>query len=90
VSVPATPNHDQPVRELFRHRATRDGRAVVALRGMLMADGSATVEAEVHPPDAASQGAVLRRPYRFPSAEVALAFADEAVLCLEYLNCDVG
>ena len=55
MSVPATPNHDQPVRELFRHRATRDGRAVVALRGMLMADGSATVEAEVHPPDAASQ-----------------------------------
>jgi hypothetical protein len=79
--------------ELFSYTARHagDARPVVILRG-LQAPGSLglTIEAEVHPIESGPRGSVLRRPYRFASREQALRFVDEALLALEYLDCDVS
>jgi hypothetical protein len=89
LSVPASPAPAQP-HELFLHRAHREGKPVVVLRGVQPPAGpGVTVEAEVYPVDAPNPGAVLKRPYRFASADQAHRFVDEALTALEYLNCSI-
>lgn len=75
--------------ELFVHRAHRDGRPVVILRGVALG-AEVVVEAEVYPTESGGAGSVLRRPYRFPTREQALRFVDETLAALEYLNCAVA
>jgi hypothetical protein len=90
LSTPAPYAEPQP-QELFLHRAHRDGRPVVVLRGVQGPAGAGvTVEAEVYPVDSPNPGAVLRRPYRFASAELAHRFVEEALTALEYLNCSIA
>jgi len=92
VSVPAVSPATEPApHEIFVYRAHRDGRPVVILRG-LQSPGSLglTIEVEVHPVESGSRGSVLRRPYRFASRDQAMRFVDEALLALEYLDCEVG
>ena len=90
MSVPTSPLEAATARELFVHRANRQGRPVVILRGAVDPAGGVVVEAEVHPLESGNPGQVLRRPYRFPSAELARRFVDEALLALEYLDCAIA
>jgi hypothetical protein len=90
VSSPAPAAGAHPY-EVFSYTARhgKEPRSVVVLRG-LQTPGSLglTIEAEVHPVES-GRGSVLRRPYRFASREQAMRFVDEALLALEYLDCDV-
>ena len=62
----------------------------MTLRGVQMQPGAGvTIEAEVYPVDSPNPGAVLRRPYRFATADQAMRFVDEALTALEYLNCSI-
>ena len=92
MSSPAAAAGAQPY-EVFAYTARHgnEARPVVVLRG-LQTPGSLglTIEAEVHPVESGTRGSVLRRPYRFASREQAMRFVDEALLALEYLDCDVS
>ena len=86
----AQPEHETAgAVELFVHRAHREGRPVVILRGVAIG-AEVVVEAEVHPVESGGGGSVLRRPYRFATREQALRFVDETLSALEYLNCAVA
>lgn len=74
--------------ELFAYEVRRDGRPVATLLGVADEDG-ATVEAEVFPVTQAPGQGAIARPFHFASAEAARRFADEALVALEYLNCEV-
>ena len=47
-----------------------------------------TVETEVYPVGKTA-GESISRPFEFPDADYARHFVDEALLALEYLNCQV-
>jgi hypothetical protein len=74
-------------RELFAHEIRRDGRPIVALRGIVKDSGTVTVETEVWPVSAKHDVEPRRRPFAFGSAEQATRFVDDALDSLEYLNC---
>ena len=74
-------------RELFAHEIRRDGRPIVALRGIMKDGGSVTVLTEVWPVNAKHDLEPRRRPFSFASAEQATRFVDDALDSLEYLNC---
>jgi len=83
------PGPDDPAGEtLFSHEARRNGTVVATLRGSWRPDGGVIVEANVipigHTPDDA-----IARPFAFATAEQASRFVDEALLALEYLDCDI-
>jgi hypothetical protein len=73
---------------LFTHELRRDGRPIVALRGV-PADGGVTVETAVYPVSQPPGTDPVLRPFHFASAEVAQRFVEETLIALEYLNCEV-
>jgi hypothetical protein len=74
---------------LFAFEARRNGRLVTRLAGV-QADGNRMrVAAEVYPVDVPETNEPQRRFYDFPTRREAQAFADEALLTLEYLGCTV-
>jgi hypothetical protein len=75
--------------ELYSYQVRREGRVIAQLRALGAPDGSVTVETEVFP---LSQppGSGIARPFEFPDADYARHFVDEALLALEYLNCEVA
>lgn len=76
-------------RELFAHEIRRDGRPIVALRGILKDGGSVTVETAVWPAGAKPDVEPRRRPFAFASADQATRFVDDTLDSLEYLNCSI-
>ncbi len=78
-----------PRKELYSYEVRREGRVVVQLRALGAADGTVTVETEVYPVNKAP-GEGISRPFEFPDADYARHFVDEALLALEYLNCQVA
>lgn len=78
-----------PRKELYSYEVRREGRVVVQLRALGAADGSVTVETEVYPVGNKVPGGGISRPFEFPDSDYARHFVDEALLALEYLNCEV-
>ena len=78
-----------PRTELYAYQVRREGRIVARLRALGAADGSVLVETEVHPVNRPAGEDGIARPFEFPDADYARRFVDEALLALEYLNCDV-
>lgn len=75
--------------ELAVRSARKDGRQVVTLR--CVDEGvECVVECEVYPVSGLRVEPLRPGPYRFPNAEDAGAFMDEAVKALTYLGCDVS
>jgi hypothetical protein len=86
----ATPAaQDLPRNELYAYQVRREGRIVARLRALGAADGSVIVETEVHPVNTPPGESAIARPFEFPDADYARRFVDEALLALEYLNCEV-
>ena len=75
--------------ELFAYEARKDGRPVARLRGVTTENGGVTVEAEVFPVTKAPGTEAVARPFTFGSADAASRFVDEALVALEYLNCEI-
>lgn len=75
-------------KELYSYEVRREGRVVVQLRALGAADGSVVVETDVYPIGKAP-GEAISRPFEFPDPDYARHFVDEALLALEYLNCEV-
>jgi hypothetical protein len=74
-------------RELFSYEVRREGRPLVILRAVQAGSGPAlVVEAEVH--RGGDTGTVVRA-FPFATAQQARRFVDEALLTLQYLDCDV-
>ena len=78
-----------PRTELYAYQVRRDGRVVARLRALGAADGSVLVETEVLPVNRPVGEDGIARPFEFPDADYARRFVDEALLALEYLNCEV-
>lgn len=76
-----------PTDLLFEHEARRDGKVLAVLRG-IPSEAGVIVEAEVFPVGQSSVEG-LRRPFPFHGRAQADRFVEEALLCLEYLNCEV-
>jgi hypothetical protein len=74
---------------LYSYGVRREGRPVVTLTAVTDGDASVTVETEVFPVTLPPGVGGVRRPFRFASADAAEKFAEETLLALEYLNCDV-
>ena len=68
--------------------ARKDGREVVTMRRAKLDDGF-VVECDVYPIDGLRVEPLRPGPYRFPTREEADAFMREAVLCFQYLGCEV-
>lgn len=76
-----------PSPHLFAYEVRREGRPLVVLRGVLQGGGPAlVVEAEVTGPAGADP---VVRPFPFATEQQARRFVDEALLTLEYLDCNV-
>jgi hypothetical protein len=73
---------------LFVHEVRRNGTVVAALQGVPRPDGGVIVEATVTPIGQAP-GDTITRPFSFTTAEQAARFVDEALLALEYLDCEI-
>jgi len=84
----AEPTKDSARKELYAYEVRREGRVVAKLKALGAADGTVTVETEVFPLNQ-PPGASIPRPFEFPDADYARHFVDEAILALEYLNCEV-
>jgi hypothetical protein len=78
-----------PRTELYAYQVRREGRVVARLRALSATDGSVRVETEVHPISRPPGEDGIARPFDFPDADYARRFVDEALLALEYLNCEV-
>jgi hypothetical protein len=79
-----------PRTELYSYEVRREGRIVAHLRALGAADGSVTIATEVHPINRPpGESTAIARPFEFPDADYARRFVDEALLALEYLNCQV-
>jgi hypothetical protein len=75
--------------ELFTYEARRDGRPVARLRGVTTENGGVTIEAEVFPVSRPPSKGGIARPFTFPSEDAATKFVDDALIALEYLNCEI-
>jgi hypothetical protein len=75
--------------ELFAYEARKDGRPVARLRGVTTENGGVTVEAEVFPVTKAPSNGGVARPFAFSTEDAAVRFVDEALIALEYLNCEI-
>lgn len=78
-----------PRTELYAYQVRREGRIVARLRALGAPDGSVLVETEVLPVSRPAGEDGISRPFEFPDADYARRFVDEALLALEYLNCEV-
>ncbi len=85
----ASPSPESPRTELYAYQVRREGRVVARLRALGAADGSVLVETEVLPVNRPVGEDGIARPFEFPDADYARRFVDEALLALEYLNCEV-
>jgi hypothetical protein len=75
--------------EAFRRRARTDGgHELVFLRCVRLGDRW-VVECEVRPPGALAEATARPGPYAFTTERAARAFADEVMLALEYLGCEI-
>jgi hypothetical protein len=73
---------------LFSYELRREGRPLASLHGVV-ANGNVVVEAEIYPIGRPAGDPPLQRPFSFASAEAAQRFADESLMALEYLNCEL-
>lgn len=71
----------------FSHDVRRAGKRVAHLRAVPGKAGI-TVEVEIHP-TGRPPGNPVQRPFDFASLEAAQRFADESLMALEYLDCEV-
>jgi hypothetical protein len=76
-------------RELYGYEVRREGRVVARIRALGAPDGTVLVETEVLPINQPPGEGAIARPFEFPDADYARRFVDEALLALEYLNCEV-
>jgi hypothetical protein len=74
---------------LFAYEARRQVRVVVRVVGLQAGGDRIRVAAEIYPVDVPETNEPQRRFYDFPTRQKAQAFADEALLALEYLGCTV-
>ena len=85
----ASPSSESlPRTELYAYQVRREGRVVARLRRWARptARSSSRPRSPGQPP--AGRGRITR-PFEFPDADYARRFVDEALLALEYLNCEV-
>jgi hypothetical protein len=80
---------DLPRNELYAYEVRREGRVIARLRALGAGDGSVLVETDVMPVNRSPGEDAIARPFEFPDADYARRFVDEALLALEYLNCEV-
>ena len=73
---------------LFSYELRREGRPVAILRGTA-AEGVVTVDTAIYSVNAGPSSPPVERPFRFTTPEAAHRFAEETVLALEYLDCEV-
>jgi hypothetical protein len=73
---------------LFTYELRREGRPLASLHGVV-ADGNVIVEAEIYPVGRPPGDPPVQRPFSFASVEAAQRFADESLMALEYLNCEL-
>ncbi len=73
---------------LFSYELRREGRPLATLHGVV-ADGNVIVEAEIHPIGRPPGDPPVQRGFSFTSVEAAHRFADESLMALEYLNCEL-
>ncbi|MBA2741353.1 MAG: hypothetical protein H0U46_05020 [Actinobacteria bacterium] len=76
-------------RKLYSYEARREGRVIAKIAAFGASDGSVVVETKVHPVNQPLGDNGIARPFEFPDADYARRFVDEALLALEYLNCDI-
>jgi hypothetical protein len=88
-AAPSPASESPPRTELYAFQVRREGRIVARLRAMGAPDGSVVVETEVLPISRPPGDEGITRPFDFPDADYARRFVDEALLALEYLNCEV-
>jgi hypothetical protein len=81
---------DEQGRTLFAYEATHEGRLVTRLVGIGSGGPDVRVVAEVYPVHAPETSEPQWRFYDFPSPDRARRFADEALMALEYLGCNVS
>jgi len=75
---------------LFVYQADAEGgRTVVRLFGIDTEGGAVRVAAEIYPVHAHESNDPQWRFYDFPSRKSAQVFADETLLALEYLGCNI-
>lgn len=73
---------------LFAYEVRRDSKPIVSLRAAGV-DGGVVVETDVWPVSQPVDAPAMQRPFRFGSVEAAQRFVDEALVSLEYLNCQI-
>jgi hypothetical protein len=72
----------------FSYEVRREGKPVASLRAVA-ADEGVTVETEIHPVGRPPSDPPVQRPFAFGSLEAAQRFADETLMALEYLDCEI-
>lgn len=77
----------EQVSTVFAYEARRQARVVVRLVATEADVDRIRVAAEIYPVDVPESTEPQRRFYDFPTRQKAQAFADEALLALEYLGC---
>ena len=73
---------------LFAYEVRRDGKPLASFRAAGV-EGGVVVETDVWPVSQPADAPSLQRPFRFGSTEAAQRFVDEALVTLEYLNCQI-
>jgi hypothetical protein len=75
---------------ILAFEATKGGERVMLLEAFAEPDGHVTVDAEVWSMKGERRHEPVRTSYRFGNVGIATKFVDEAMITLEYLNCDVA
>ena len=72
----------------FTYEVRHEGKPLAHLRAVAADDG-VTVETEIHPAGRPPGEPPLQRPFSFASLEAAQRFAEESLMALEFLDCDI-
>ncbi len=72
----------------FSFEVRREGKPLAHLRAVAAQDG-VTVETEIHPVGSPPGEPPVQRPFSFGSLEAAQRFADDSLMALEFLDCDI-
>ena len=75
---------------LFGIQATKDGETVMELAAFAEPDGHVLVQALTWNTRTLAERPPVKFRHRFEKEDAAKAFADETVLCLEYLGCTIN
>ena len=89
LDIPQPRPNDEQAGRLFAYEARRQARVVIRLVATEADVDRIRVAAEIYPVDVPETNEPQRRFYDFPTRQKAQAFADEALLALEYLGCTV-